>query len=112
MSTDKAVIHKQVFDLGAQPGDLVQTFEVPRSAELVAIDWDTRSPFGIALWYRLRVALPAYTGPTYTTTWRVMVRGTGHPFAAEARFLGTVVRDGFAWHLLDADGDHIRWAAR
>ena len=112
MSDDQSVIHKQVFDLGAEPGDLVQTFEVPRTAALVAVDWDTRSLFGIALWYRFRKSHDKYTGPEYTTTWRVLVRGTGHPFMADARHLATVVRDGFAWHLLDADGGHIQWATR
>lgn len=110
--SDQSVIHKQVFRLDAEPGGLVQSFEVPRTAELVAIDWDTRSHFGIALWYRFRKARDAYTGPEYTTTWRVMVRGTGDPFMAEARHLATVVRDGFAWHLFDADGRYIRWATR
>jgi hypothetical protein len=109
--SEMAVIHKLVFRLDAEPGDLVQTFEVPRSSELVAVDWDTRSPLGIALWYRRR-AHDGYTGPEYTTTWRVMVRGTGDCFMAEARFLATAVRDGFAWHLFDADGDHIPWTSR
>lgn len=110
--SDRSVIHKQVYRLDAEPGDLVQIFEVPRTAELVAIDWDTRERFGIALWYRFRKAHDAYTGAEYTTDWRVMVRGTGDPFMAAARHLATVVRDGFAWHLLDADGQHIRWATR
>jgi hypothetical protein len=112
MMDDRSVIHKVVYRLDAEPGDLVQTFEVPRTAQLVSIDWDTRGQFGIALWYRFTQAHDAYTGPEFTTTWRLMVRGTGHSFMAEARHLATVVRDGFAWHLLDADGDHIRWARR
>lgn len=104
--SDKAVIYKQVFRLDAEPGGLVQTFEVPDTAELVAIDWDTRERFGIGLWYRVDTARPSHL-----TTWRVMVRGTGDLFMAEARHLATVVRDGFAWHLFDADGDHIQRAA-
>lgn len=107
---DKAVIHKVVFDLAAAADTLTvgQQFDVPRNAVLVAVDWDTRAEHGIALWYRFTVPHPGYTGPEYKTRWSVIVAGTGHDFPADAGYLGTAVRGGFAWHLLDADGDHIR----
>lgn len=111
-TTDQAVIHKLIYRLDAPPINLVQSFDVPATAQLVSIGWDTREEFGIALWYRFNKPHANYSGLIYTTTWNVVVRGTGDPFAADARHLATVVRDGFAWHLLDADGDQIRWAAR
>lgn len=113
MTDDRSAIHKQVFRLAeAADGRLVQLFEVPRTAELVAIDWDTRETNGIALWYLVHLPHEAYTGPEYTTTWRVMVCGTGDVFLHSIRHLATLVRDGFAWHLFDADGDNIRRAKR
>lgn len=110
--SDQSVIHKVVYRLDAPVTGLVQTFEVPHAAELVSIGWDTRGQFGIAVWYRLRLAAFLNAGGDDMTTWRLMVRGTGDPFMSEARHLATVVRDGFAWHVFDADGYHIRWAAR
>lgn len=108
--SEQAVIHKVVFDLSLvstfrELGEVadVQTFEMPIEAALVAIDWDTRNQHGIALWYRRLVG-----SVDAATTWRVMVRGTGHEFPAAAGHLGTVVRDGFAWHVLDFKGN-VRW---
>jgi len=102
---EQNVIHKVVFDLGVTDNpDLVQSFHVPSDAVLVAVDWDTRNSLGIALWYVRHTV----TSWTEAPPWRVMVRGTGDPFPTTAGYLATVVRGGFAWHLLDADGDRIR----
>lgn len=96
---DQSVIHKIVVQMDADP----QEFQVPRSAELVSIDQDTRSD-GIAVWYRLILYPAELTGSESMVTWRLQITGTGALFPSEARVLGTVVERQFAWHLLDLDG--------
>lgn len=107
------VVHKIVYRLDVAPATgLEQTFAVPPDAELVAVGWDTRLAAGVALWYRTAGqpdGAPGVHGPE--VRWRLIVRGTGHEFPAGARHLGTVVRESFAWHLFDADGDRVRRAA-
>jgi len=114
-----AVIYKQVYLL--DPEKIDQTFEVPLDARLIAIDWDTRVYLGIAFWYTFRV--PEDTKkPTkpygemvavpMSLTWRITIRGTGASYPYGMTHLGTVVRDHYAWHLLDMDGNNIRWANR
>lgn len=104
---DMAVIHKVLYRMDLPPGtDLVQPLEVPADAELVAVGWDTRLVLAVALWYRW-----SPPGDGRRVTWHVTVAGTGHEFPADGRHLGTVVRDGFAWHLLDVGGAHVRRAA-
>lgn len=100
--SDQSVIHKQVFSL--QTVGVLGTsleFEVPLTAELVAIDWDTRDPTGIAFWYKFPYP------EDRTTIWKLMIRGTGEPFPTDSKHLGTVVRDGFAWHIFDEEGHSV-----
>lgn len=99
--TDQAVIHKLLLSISRRP----QEFDVPRNAELVHIDRDTRAEDAIAVWYRRPLTHPGYTGPEYTRRWRFSVVGTGAPgHPTSATYLGTVVWPGFAWHVLDLDG--------
>lgn len=105
----QAVIHKQVVRITSAMFMERQTFEVPIDAEMVEIDWDTRELHGVAFWYK--IAEPVKDAPGREVKfWSFYIRGTGHPFPEHARHLATVVRDGFAWHLLDADGSNINWA--
>src|SRR3954468_3432571 len=104
-----AVIHKQVISMASSIIVDAQTFEVPHDAEMVEINWDTRDLHGIAFWYRIIQEGDDPQGHK-VKYWRFLIRGTGHLFPEECTHLATVVRDGFAWHVLDPDGDNIDWA--
>lgn len=109
MAEKMSVIHKQVISMATVMIIDVQAFEVPIDAEMCEIGWDTRDHHGIAFWYK--TAAPDDIVPGQEVKfWRFIVRGTGHPYPVNARHLATVVRDGFAWHVLDADGGNINWA--
>lgn len=111
----RSVIHKQVIDLesiilhNALTGEDALSFEVPKDAELVDVQWDTRARHGIGFWYK--TAEPdANAAGQEVKFWRFLVVGTGHSFPTCMTHQATVVRDGYAWHILDADGGHISWA--
>lgn len=110
-----AVIHKQIIDLetvrllSPLTGEEVLTFEVPIDAEMVDIQWDTKNPTGIAFWYKLFVPVEG-ARPRDTKNWKFLVAGTGHAFPECCTHLASVVRDGYAWHILDYDGGNITWA--
>jgi hypothetical protein len=111
MASGMAVIHKQVVKLTTAMFLERQTFEVPIDAEMVEIDWDTREFDGIAFWYKIEMPENLdELSERPVKQWSFYIRGTGHAFPEEATHLATVVRDGFAWHLLDADGSNISWA--
>lgn len=89
-------MHKIVYRLDRAPtSGQVQAFDVPRDARLLAVDWDTRNALGIAVWFR--TSHPEDGGQT----WHLLVRATGEEMPQAARYLGTVVRDGYAWHLFE-----------
>lgn len=96
----KSVIHKQVFSLETAQLTDTQVFEVPIDAEVVDIQWDTRDPMGIAIWYKTLVPIEG-DRPRNRIHWILAVRGTGHDFPEEWLHLSVVVREGFAWHLFD-----------
>lgn len=107
---DMAVIYKQVIKLTTSMVLEHQTFVVPEDAEMVEIAWDTREFDGIAFWYK--TAMPDKNAPEPNTKyWSFFIRGTGFAYPDHCTHLATVVRDGFAWHVLDADGNNINWEA-
>lgn len=105
-----SVIHKHVIDLNTVMFLPQISFEVPQDAEMVDIQWDTRNPEGVGLWFRTHLVPGEYSGPIPTKMWKFIVRGTGQPFPEEARHMATVVRNGYAWHILDAEGQNVEWA--
>jgi hypothetical protein len=109
------VIHKQVIVLNKDDKEKVtlqHSFEVPDDAELVDIQWDPRDPLGIAFWYT-RYAEgegPVNIRKPDPQVWRFLLVGTGDEFPDKCTHLGTVIRDGYAVHILDYDGNNIPWA--
>lgn len=110
MAEKMAVIHKQVLKLTTSMVLDRQTFEVPVDAEMVDIGWDTRELDGIAFWYKTHMPDPNSPGEE-VKYWKFFIRGTGFAYPADCTHLATVARDGFAWHVLDADGNNIEWEA-
>lgn len=102
-------IHKQVLKLTTARILDVQTFEVPIDAEMVEINWDPRQLDGIAFWYKIAVPDEGAIDRSIKL-WSFYIRRSGDVFPRGCYHLATVVRDGFAWHVLDADGDNIEWA--
>lgn len=108
MAESKSVIRKQIIKLTAPALLEEQTFEVPIDAEMVEIGWDSEQLDGIAFWYMVSDSeAPFGRGVQF---WSFYVRSTGHSFPQKCTHLATVTRDGFEWHVLDADGGHIPWA--
>lgn len=108
MADNMAVIHKQVISLSSAMFMDRQMFEVPVDAEMCEIAWDTRDLHGVAFWYKTAKPGDDASGQE-VKFWTFIIRGTGHPYPKEATHLATVVRDGFAWHILDADGKNVNW---
>ena len=111
MPENAAVIHKQILRMTNAQILEVQTFEVPADAEMVDINWDTRQLDGIAFWYKISVDEDLEPRYQKTKAWSFYIRRTGNPFPEGCTHMATVVRDVFAWHVLDADGNNISWAA-
>ncbi len=110
--TGVMLIHKQTYLIDA--ASVTQEFAVPVNAELIAIEWDPALPNGISFWYMFEPPLnddPQDFGAT--RTWVLTLRNTGQTFSAGLVHLRTLVRDGRAWHLMNAGTTtHIRWAGR
>jgi hypothetical protein len=108
MAEKMAVIHKQIIKLTTSMVLDRQAFEVPVDAEMVDINWDTREFDGIAFWYKTHMPDPNAPGEE-VKYWSFFIRGTGFAYPDYCTHLATVVRDGFAWHVLDADGKNVNW---
>lgn len=77
------------------------TFDVPAGAEVVHVGFDPQpalwqaSPH-VVIWARVdRLA------PTEARTFTFI--GTGHDEPKDARYLGSAVGDGFAWHVFEIE---------
>jgi hypothetical protein len=107
--TAMSTIHKQVLTLTSARILGVQTFEVPLDAEMVDIQWDPRRLDCVAFWYKISVPDEG-AAERPVKLWSFYIRRSGDVFPEGCYHLATVVRDGFAWHVLDADGNNIEWA--
>lgn len=109
MAEKQSVIHKQVISLSTAMFLNEQIFQVPIDAEMCELAWDTRDEHGIAFWYVTEKTADDIPGQE-VKFWTFLIRGTGQAYPSKATHLATVVKDGYAWHVLDADGKNINWA--
>lgn len=106
------VIHKVVYLITPPREERDQAFQIPVSAEIVAIDWDPKTSNGIAIWYSFvpPLAYPNDLGPM--REWKVTRRITGQAYSPDLVHLKTLVKEGYAWHLFDTIDTHLRWSWR
>jgi hypothetical protein len=109
MTNRVSVIHKQILKVIPEKFLERQVFEVPIEAAMCEIAWDPREFDGVAFWYQIDEPKETDTG-NEVKYWSFYIRRTGQPFPSACYHLATVSRDGFAWHILDADGANINWA--